>query len=273
MSDLAGDAGIGVIVALDPERPTGAAVHAALALAGGQALRLQGLYVEEEDLLRLGRIPGLAEIEFATGLVRQFSAELIEETLRTRADLVRSAFLSAAARSGVPHNFTVVRGRLLDELVRASAAARLLVIGLGAETFGRRHWLHGRVGPLLERWRLDLAVVREKCRPARAVVAVAGGAPVIGTVTATAARIARSERLDQLLLTTRGAAEGSIASTAAVRHRTLRRLHADEIVETLWVERASAVILSRSDAAVSRRLIERVVESAPCTVILLGSQD
>lgn len=273
MSDPAGDAGIGVIVALDPERPTGAAVRAALALAGGQPLRLQGLYVQEEDLLKLGGIPGLAEIEFATGLARQLSAELIEEALRTRADLVRRAFLAAAAGSGVPHSFTVVRGRLLDELIRASAAAQLLVIGLGAERFGRRHWLHRHLGRLLERWTLDLAVVREQAGPGRAVVAVAGSAPAFGNVSAIAARIARTERLDQLLLTARGAAAGTLISTSAVRHRTLRRFHAEEVAEVLWVERASAVILSRSDPALSRRFIERLVETAPCTVMLLGSAD
>jgi nucleotide-binding universal stress UspA family protein len=118
-----------ILVAVDASAASVAALEAAAALAARLRAEIEGLFVEDINLLRLARLPFAREQSYAAGLARQMGAEDMERALRAQARLAQQAFERAAGRLSVRHRFRVVRGQVVAELVSAAAAVDLVALG------------------------------------------------------------------------------------------------------------------------------------------------
>lgn len=118
-----------ILVALDASTRGRAALAAAVQLALTMRAELRGLFVEDEDLMRLASLPFAREVDFTSASARKLQTVRMERQLRAAADEAQRAFVDATQESNLRWTFRVVRGTITQASLEAAEDVDLLVIG------------------------------------------------------------------------------------------------------------------------------------------------
>jgi hypothetical protein len=94
-----------------------ATLQAIAALAADAQAELLGLFIEDEGLLQLARLPFAAEVGYPSAALRSLERAALERALRARAESLRAVLGSAAS----PWTFRVARGHPAGVLAAALA--------------------------------------------------------------------------------------------------------------------------------------------------------
>jgi len=131
-----------ILVALDPSAASQVTLQAAARLASGLAAELRGVFVEDEELLRLARLPIASEVRPGEVAARALSVERLARELATQAAHMERELAGLAARLKFSWSFSVLQaapgvdladlGEQVDLVLCAGAAgARFRSRGLG----------------------------------------------------------------------------------------------------------------------------------------------
>jgi nucleotide-binding universal stress UspA family protein len=131
-----------ILVALDASAHSLAAVEAAADLAAAMQAEMEGLFVEDINLIRLASLPCTREVRY-TANVASLDLEQMERALKAQAAEARRALAAAARRARVQWSFRVARGHVAHEVLAAAAAADLVSMGKQ----GRSRSPQARLGP------------------------------------------------------------------------------------------------------------------------------
>lgn len=137
-----------ILVALDASKSSFAALDAAVELAASMEAELQGVFVEDAELLRAAESPFARELAYPYTRMAPVNRSILERNLRSQAEAARSALAGAAQKARVPWSFRSVRGQVTPELLAAAEAAEADLIAMG-----RMGW---KLGPLLGSTARDL---------------------------------------------------------------------------------------------------------------------
>jgi len=118
-----------ILVALDASPDSLGALAAAVRLARQTEAALEGLFVEDTDLLSLAESPFAREIGYHSAKETALSRASMERKLHAQSELARKALERAAQEAQVPWSFRIVRGDVTSELLAAAAEADLLAMG------------------------------------------------------------------------------------------------------------------------------------------------
>lgn len=114
-----------VVVPLDAASEMRNAIAVAARLAARAKVRLHGVFIEDEDLLRLAQLPFARHVTFGADAGR-LSAKEIERQLRSAAERIRREFAAAARHNRIEWSFEVVR--LAADAPLVAATERDLVV-------------------------------------------------------------------------------------------------------------------------------------------------
>ena len=132
-----------IVVAIERAADATAALEEAAGLAARFHAELEGVFVQDINLVRLAGLPVGREIQFLTGQVRDFTADALEAETRAQEFAARRAVAAAAARARVTYAFRTARGQVDVEVLSAADSGDLLVLGAGE----RSPWSRARLGP------------------------------------------------------------------------------------------------------------------------------
>ncbi|HET8542520.1 MAG TPA: universal stress protein [Anaeromyxobacter sp.] len=166
-----------IVVGLDASPASLDALAAAALLAGRLRTDLAGLFVEDEDLLRLAGLPFAGVVRVPSGVREGIDRPRAEAELRALAAQAREALERAASAQRVACTFRVARGGVVAEVLAAAEEADLLVVGAG----GHRRSGTARAGDTARaaaaRARSSVLVLRRGGRLGDPIVAVDDGTP------------------------------------------------------------------------------------------------
>lgn len=174
-----------VVVTLDAASDPRAALDTAARLAAHARVPLHGIFVEDEDLLQLARLPFIRHVT-AGADSEPLSVEAVARQLRAAAERARRELAAAAARHGVAWSFETAP-RAADRILIAAGEGDLVVAGALSRPIGgyfRVAWrwlsaIESTPGPLLlarSGWQASgavLAVVRDRGPGAARLLALA----------------------------------------------------------------------------------------------------
>ena len=126
-----------IVVGLDASNHSHAALAAAVALAGRLHSELEGIFVEDINLLRLAELPFAREVRFGQ-TARPVQGEEVLRGLRARAAVLRRELEDVAEQSKISSSFRVVRGAVAGELLAAALEADVLALGRMGHSLSRR---------------------------------------------------------------------------------------------------------------------------------------
>jgi nucleotide-binding universal stress UspA family protein len=204
-----------ILVAIDASAASLDALAAAASLAARLGSELSGLFVEDEDLLRLAGLP-FGDVFPTTGGGRErLDRTSAEAALRALASRAREALERTASSHQVACSFRVTRGRVVREVLAAAEAADLVV--LGATGHGRS--APGAVGQTARaaagRARAPVLLLSRGSRLAGgAVVAVDDGTPSGTRAVAAARRLSQADRPPAIVCTPDGRAPAIVDAIA-----------------------------------------------------------
>lgn len=118
-----------ILIALDASRRSLAALEAAVGLAGLLHAELQGLFVEDIDLLKLAGLPIAREVGYSSRTPRRLNVQAVERLFRSQAAKARSILESEATRAELRWSFHVKRGATTVLTLGASGEADVLIVG------------------------------------------------------------------------------------------------------------------------------------------------
>lgn len=132
-----------IVVAIEGSSDDAGALEEAAGLAARLHAELEGVYVQDINLVRLAGLPVGREIHFLTGKSRDFTADALEAENRTQEFAARQAVAAAAARARVTYAFRTARGQVDVEVISAAGNGDLLILGTG----NRFPWGRVDLGP------------------------------------------------------------------------------------------------------------------------------
>jgi hypothetical protein len=97
-----------IVVALDAASENRAAIGAAARLAARWKAHLHGVFVEDDDLIRLAQLPFARQVTLGFGAER-LTLQHAERQMRVFAERARQDLAASAARHGVEWSFEIVR--------------------------------------------------------------------------------------------------------------------------------------------------------------------
>ncbi|MCH7888205.1 MAG: universal stress protein [Proteobacteria bacterium] len=117
-----------ILVGLDASPSSYAALEAAVSLALDLEAEIEGLFVEDVNLLRFAGLSFTRVVDAASARPRAFEPADIERELRARAEQARQ-MLAAAAGTRISWSFRVARGKVESEFLAAARKADLVSLG------------------------------------------------------------------------------------------------------------------------------------------------
>jgi len=265
-----------ILVALDASADSAAALEAATALAALFGAELQGLYVEDLNLVRLPELSLVTEIDLLTGEPRRLLPSELEGHLRRQAARARRSLERVAGRARVRWSFRVVRGRVGAELL--AAGGDLLTLGVRGHSPRRGPGSTAR--ELLEATRASVLLLRRGSRLGRTVHAVFDGSRDDREAVRVAAELARRQGAPLTVL-----AKSAAAEVQTVLEEVLAdaegRPHLEVQIAPLPdgpAELAAAVrrqgcgllVLPRAGEALDPEALIQLVRRAHCPVLVVG---
>ena len=118
-----------ILVPLDASEHSMAALDTAAELAAAQGAELEGLFVEDTNLLQLCEFPFVREVSFWGSTLRYVDRAETERQLRIRAQRLKRILGDVAKRHEVPWKFRVTRGGVPTEVLAAAENADLTILG------------------------------------------------------------------------------------------------------------------------------------------------
>jgi hypothetical protein len=137
-----------IVVALDAVSENRAAIGAAARLAARWRARLHGVFVEDDDLIRLANLPFARQVTLGGG-VETLDPRQAARHMRVFAERARGDLADSARRHGVEYSFEIVR----DAAAAGGTSGEFLVAGMSTRPIGRhfrvecRWWAAGDAGP------------------------------------------------------------------------------------------------------------------------------
>jgi len=121
-----------IVLAIDTSPHGRAALEFAAELAAQLSAELQGLFVEDLDLLRLSDLPFASEVSYPTAAPRRLDRARVERALKQSAEEVRRELSQAATRRHLRWSFQVTQGQLIQTTLAAATEGDVLIVGVAS---------------------------------------------------------------------------------------------------------------------------------------------
>lgn len=128
-----------ILVALDTSTQGQRALFAAAELSSRLDAQLDGLFIEDDELLRLSNLPFVREFGSLSAVSRRLDERRIEREYQRQAETIRQAIADTAAHYQITWSFRVVRGKVSKELLAATQSAGLVTLGRVGRSMGKRY--------------------------------------------------------------------------------------------------------------------------------------
>jgi nucleotide-binding universal stress UspA family protein len=254
---------IRVLVAFDCSHPSSEALQRLPQLLGSESLELTALYVEDEDLMRAARLPGLREISLS-GQEVELSVDRIEQDMARDLVRLRNAFEHTARELQLHYRFEVARGRVSETLCAAASESDFVLV---TRTL-RRSGLRARTAPQFESLASQarrILFVNEPWASGSSIV-VLGADPI---VIEAGARLAEAEALRLIITLPRLAGMPEHLPSQATIVRT--QDWSEDAIANLCLQQDARLLIVPGDATLDTgALLTRLLDRLPCSLLKLG---
>ncbi len=253
-----------ILVALDSSPHGLAALDAAVNLADQLEAELQGLFIEDVNLLRVAGLPFTREFTLSTMGPRPLNTDSMERALRAQAEQLRRSLASSADRLRVRWSFQVTRGHITQASLEAAAEADFLLMGRDNPKPQRSAPpAHEEVRPIMVVYDGSQAAQRS-LKAARSLVRKGGNKIAVLTVAdeAAVAEQLRQQCFDWF--------QGLGVEPIVVEHGANNGDQADALATAARELHASLLLINRDNSLLNEETIERLVNELDCPVGLVS---
>jgi nucleotide-binding universal stress UspA family protein len=181
-----------ILVALDASAQSLAALNAAVTLAAGLGADLEGLFVEDINLMRIAMLPVARRVLYPSGTEETLDSSRMEREMRLLARQAQESLAAMAERSGIRWSFRVVRGKVTVEILSAASDSDLLTVGKSGWSIARKMHLGSTAHNAAVHAPKAVLLVKRPLAANRPVMVLYDGSPLAEQSLKAAAKFARS---------------------------------------------------------------------------------
>lgn len=127
-----------VLVALDGSPQSRAALQAATNLAAILGADVTGVFVEDQNLIRMAELPFAREVRWFSGEPRAMAPRALKRSLRAQAARVRKELIQRAESLGLAWQFERRLGHTIEVLLARARQADIVVLGRASQRARRK---------------------------------------------------------------------------------------------------------------------------------------
>jgi nucleotide-binding universal stress UspA family protein len=268
-----------IVVAADCSAHGRAAMEAAAALGALLGAELEGLFVEDVDVVTVAELAVGRELHAISGRPRALDREALERELRAEAAQARRALERVAGRSHVSVSFRVVRGRVEREVIAAAGEADMLVLGTASRSLGAHHRPGSTAVAAAERAPRSVLFLRSGSAVSGRVVALYDGSPGAARALQAGARLSAADGGALTVLLVAPAAEAAALRAEAERDleewkvnaRFLHTTAADlrDLCRLAAESRGAVLVLSADSPLLGERGHRELLARTGCPILLV----
>jgi len=269
-----------IVVALDASPHSQAALDAAARLAARMHAELIGVYVEDIDLLHLSGLPFARELSAFSHAARAVDTPSMERTLRAEASRIRKRLELAAERAMIRWSFHVSRGAVARELLSATHADDLLIVGKASASRARRLRTGRTARTVVLQSRCSVVVIQQGADLKGATLVVFDGSESTRRALRQAGMLASDNHQEVvILLPARDAKRAEalrdqarvVVEQADFPARYIRSTDADAsaIVAAVQHEGCRTLLLTADSPLVTRNTLPDLLDEIDCAVMII----
>lgn len=244
-----------ILVALDASHHSLAALEAAAELAASLEAELQGLFVEDINLLRAAGSPVAREVRYPYVAGERLDQARMERQLRAQATQAKRALATTCERRRIKWSFRVVRGEVTAQVLEAAMEADLLSLGKASR-------------PLVQRIRLGSTAQAAAARSPRSVLLIQRDA-VVRPPVVMVYEDSRASRQALLLAARLAQTQGDYLSVLILAHPGDNAQRLMNQV-TNWLRGQALAVRSQLLPGDSVQMVARVVRAEHSGVLVLS---
>ena len=139
-----------ILIPLDTSDESLAALKIAVRLASRMRARLEGLFIEDDNLLRAGELSCCQVVHSVTATASSFDRADMERQLRLAARRARASLVAETSEQGLDWTFRVDRGDVMTRTLAAAMDVDLIVMGRSSGRLGQGQRLSSMSRQLLQ---------------------------------------------------------------------------------------------------------------------------
>lgn len=273
-----------VLVALDATEDSLTSLDLATRLAAKLRAEIEGLFVEDINLLRMADLPCTRVVSVATTSGQGLDLSSMERELRRQARVARDMLAMNAERFSVRWSFRTARGAMASEILAAASEADIVIVGKSDRAYPQRVKLGETARTLSARSPSAVLIAHHRFvaaaySPPGAILVAYDDTPTGDRALRLAARLALSERHPITVLipdskrTAPRLEEEADALLAAFglqpRFRRLGRREAARLATVVHAEHGELFVLGCESPLLRGKSTDNVVEGLEIPVLLI----
>lgn len=269
-----------ILVALDASAQSLAALHAAVILAAGLGADLEGLFVEDINLMRMAMLPVARRVLYPSAAEETLDSSRMEREMRVLARQAQESLATMAERSGIRWSFRVVRGKVTVEILSAASESDLLTVGKSGWSLARKMQLGSTAHNAAVHAPKALLLVKRPLAANRPVIALYDGSPHAEQALKAAAKFARAfqgrlivfllaDDQQQLAALKRAAGPLIKATEIQARFRPVIGPAAQRLADAIESEAGGLLVLSRQYKDLSEQDVQDLLRAVGNPVLLV----
>ena len=259
------------VIALEPGYDAESALQAALSFAAGMEPELFGLFVEDENLLRVAGLPAVGEVMLSTGAFRRVERGQLEKQLRAQAREIQRRFEHGARNRHIRFVFQATRGEPVAEVSRAAESADVLIVTMTRSSSSPLACGKPSLSALTRSTRRPIMFVQPAWNTGRRVMTLASDSQRGDATLDVARRIAGSEHLELLVVAQEAAEAKALRERLAPSNCTIRI--ASSGIETLCrlvrQEDVRVVVLPRDLPGLDVDAVRQLLDTCRASLVLV----
>lgn len=126
-----------ILVALDHSHQSRAALETAAAIAKLMEAKIHGLFVHDDQWLRISKLPSLSEIDELTGRISPIGRESMEKQIRYLETTIKEHFELISRRYQLSYTWRTEKGSVAKKVLEAAKDSDIIIIGSKGRSYKR----------------------------------------------------------------------------------------------------------------------------------------
>lgn len=267
-----------ILIAIDASPHSLTALEASADLAEKLRVELHGLYIEDENLLRLAQLPFAREFRFSRTGSHKIDAEQMAEQVRLQSTLAERHFNELATKRKLKHSFHIGRGSIATELQNEAEETDLLVLGRISRSLLQTSRLGSTAKTAVFMGKQSLLLTHTTADLNEPVLLIYDGSESSKKALAMSQVISGENGRYNILINTEDDQQAKdikkhldhyfIVNKITGSFRRLHQINLEEINQILQMTQSGILIISYPNKQLSPSLIERLLETVTCPVFI-----
>lgn len=164
-----------ILVALDHSQYSRAALESAAAIAELMEAKIHGLFVHDDQWLRISKLPSLSEIDVLTGRISPMGREGVEKQIRYLEKAIREHFELISRQHQLTHAWSTVKGSVAEKVLEMAKDADIITIGSKGRSYSKSRKLGRTAMAIIRASEKPVMILQNRNKPGSPPVAVFDG--------------------------------------------------------------------------------------------------